>query len=344
MSDHRVSDRSLDVLRVIVSDYVATREPVGSRSIVEKHGFTVSAATIRNDMAALEDADLITAPHTSSGRIPTDKGYRVFVDRLAEIRPLSGPQRRAIEEFMTGSPDPTEMLARSIRTLATLTSSVAIGHLPSLIDASIHRIEFVRLGAHRILVVLITDSGRVEQRMLDLGDDIPERTLDHLRDRFNERLVGLRLHEASDRLKDVQGIVEPEYEEVAARFATALIEQVLAHRDDRLVIAGAANLARDERDFSSILPVLEAIEEQVVLLRLFAEADLDHNEVVVSIGHEHADTPLGETSILASGYRVDGSIARVGVLGPTRMEYARNISAVRAVARYLSKAFDERGD
>jgi heat-inducible transcriptional repressor len=149
------------VLRAIIGDYVATREPVGSKRLVERYQFGVSAATIRNDMAALEEADLIVAPHTSSGRVPTDKGYRLFVDHLADVRPLTQAQKRAIEQFMEGAIDPEELLTRSVRSLAQLTGSVAIGHLPSLLEARIHRIELVALSPRRLLVVLITDSGRV---------------------------------------------------------------------------------------------------------------------------------------------------------------------------------------
>ncbi len=338
-----VSERSLEVLRAIVGDYVATREPVGSKRLVERHGFGVSAATIRNDMAALEEADLITAPHTSSGRIPTDTGYRVFVDRLAEIRPLTGAQRRAIEEFMAGTHEPELLLDRSVRTLAQLTRQVAIGHLPSLLRADIHRIELVPLGPRRALTVLITDTGRVEQRIAELPRELDDETVERLRERLNERLVGIRLQDAAELLRDLDGLVEPDLVDLAAPITESLVEQVLANKQYRLVIAGAANLARTEGDFSSILPVLEAIEEQVVLLRLFAELDVRDREVAVSIGHEHDGTPLEETSIVATGYTADGGEARVGLLGPTRMDYPRNIAAVRAVARYLSRGLEEPG-
>lgn len=336
-----VSERSLEVLRAIVGDYVATREPVGSKAIVERHGFGVSAATIRNDMSALEEADLITAPHTSSGRIPTDKGYRVFVDRLAEVRPLSQAQRRAIEEFMAGTNEPDALLDRSVRTLAQLTGSVAIGHLPSLLRSCIHRIEIVPLSDRRVLTVLITDTGRVEQRIAELPRVLDSETLEQLLRALNERLVGKLLQDAAEVLRDLNEIAAPEHHDLVTPIAEALIDQVLANKQYRLVIAGAANLARTEGDFSSILPVLEAIEEQVVLLRLFAELEVRDHDVAVSIGHEHDGTPLEETSIVATGYTADGGDARVGLLGPTRMDYQRNIAAVRAVARYLSRVLDE---
>src|ERR1700712_1285489 len=130
-----VSERSLDVLRVIVQDYVASREPVGSKSIVERHSFGVSAATIRNDMALLEEEELITAPHTSSGRIPTDKGYRLFVDQLADLRPLTPAQRQAIESFLGASADLDDVLGRTVRLLSQLTYQVALVQYPSLLTS-----------------------------------------------------------------------------------------------------------------------------------------------------------------------------------------------------------------
>ncbi len=128
---HRmVSERSLAVLRVIVQDYVASREPVGSKTIVERHSFGVSAATIRNDMAQLEEEELIAAPHTSSGRVPTDKGYRVFVDQLTDLRPLSSGQRQAIETFLGQAVDLDDVLARTVRLLSQLTNQVALAQYP----------------------------------------------------------------------------------------------------------------------------------------------------------------------------------------------------------------------
>ena len=151
-----VTDRGLQVLRAIVQDFVDTREPVGSKAIVERHAFGVSAATIRNDMALLEDEELIAAPHTSSGRVPTDKGYRVFVDHLAEVRPLSPAQRSAISAFLDGPGDLDDVLVRTVRALTQLTGQVAIVQYPSFARATVSHVELVQLGGGRMLVILVT--------------------------------------------------------------------------------------------------------------------------------------------------------------------------------------------
>ncbi|MCS0499251.1 heat-inducible transcriptional repressor HrcA [Protaetiibacter mangrovi] len=334
-----VSERSLAVLRVIVQDYVSTSEPVGSKSIVERHSFGVSSATIRNDMAQLEEDGLIAAPHTSSGRVPTDKGYRVFVDQLSELRPLSPAQRSAIETFLGESADLDEVLGRTVRLLSQLTNQVALAQYPSFGTARVRHVELVGLGPHRVMAVLITDTGRVDQRIVDsvAGGD-PEQ-LARLRERINGELGGVALADAAGSLGGMLAHIEPGDRVAAAPLVASLAEQVAANRHDRLVMAGAANLARTERDFTgSIFPVLEAIEEQVTILKLFGELHLDSEEVTARIGRENAEYGLSETSVLASGYTAPGgSVARLGVLGPTRMDYSGNMVAVRAVARYLSR-------
>ncbi len=171
-------------------DYVASREPVGSKSIVDRHAFGVSAATIRNDMAQLEDEQLIVAPHTSSGRVPTDKGYRVFVDHLAAARPLSSAQRHAIETFLGASGDLDDVLGRTVRLLSQLTNQVALVQYPSMVRARVQHVELVRLGDTRLMVVLITDTARVEQRVVESDVGLDESALTELRTVVNGATVG----------------------------------------------------------------------------------------------------------------------------------------------------------
>lgn len=338
-----VSERSLEVLRVIVQDYVASREPVGSKSIVERHSFGVSAATIRNDMALLEEEELITAPHTSSGRIPTDKGYRVFVDQLADLRPLTTAQRQAIETFLGHATDLDEVLTRTVRLLSQLTHQVALVQYPSLGRAHIRHVELVPLSATRLMIVLITDTGRVEQRHIDVSGELDEEFLADVRARLNSTLSGLGLAEAAPALDAFAAGFHPRRRDFVGEVVETVREQVAANRSDKLVMAGAANLALTADDFGgSIFPVLEAIEKQVTLLRLFGEMEPDQHGLSTSIGSENAPFGLAEASVLASGYTSSGGeFARLGVLGPTRMDYPSNMAAVRAVARYLSRLLGE---
>src|SRR6478609_246289 len=154
-------DRRLAVLRAIVEDYVSTREPVGSKALVERHRLGVSPATVRNDMAALEEEGLIAQPHTSAGRIPTDKGYRFFVDRLTTLKAMSVAERRAISSFLEDAHDLDDVVQRSVRLLAQLTQQVAIVQYPTLARSTVRHIELVALSTTRVLIVLILSTGRV---------------------------------------------------------------------------------------------------------------------------------------------------------------------------------------
>ena len=237
------TDRRLEILRAIVDEYVETQEPVGSKAIADKRALGISPATIRNEMAVLEEEGFITQPHTSAGRIPTDRGYRLFVDKLSTVKPLSTAERRAIETFLEGAHDLDEVVKRSAKLLADITKQVAVVKYPKIGDSS----------------------GR-----------------------------------------------------------------------EMMAISGTANLARSGEDLGPALsPILEALEEQVVLLRLLSDA---HPTVHVTIGSEQQDMNLQTTSLVSVGY---GSDASLGILGPTRMDYAGSMAAVSAVARYVGRFITE---
>jgi heat-inducible transcriptional repressor len=256
-------------------------------------------------------------------------------------------QRQAIQTFLGAGDDLDDVLTRTVRLLAQLTNQVALVQVPVPLRSLVRHLELVRLSPTRLLVVLITDAGNVDQRTVELshetGQRVDESALADLRARINTALAGRALTEAAPLLNELAASAPPERAAVVERIAQVVAAQVDERRQDRLVMAGAANLARTEKDFpGSILPVLEAIEEQVVLLRLFSEMELDARGVSVSIGRENPAEGLTETSILTGGYRSPaGELARIGVLGPTRMDYSGNMAAVRAVARYLTKLLGE---
>jgi heat-inducible transcriptional repressor len=337
-----VEDRKLAVLRAIVEDYVATQEPVGSKALVERHRLGVSPATVRNDMAALEEEGFITQPHTSAGRIPTDKGYRLFVDRLSNVKPLSAAEKRAIATLLEGAVDLDDVVQRSVRLLAQLTRQVAVVQYPTLSKSTVRHIEVVPLTASRILLVLILSTGRVEQRVVELPEGFGEEQVATLRARFNRAALGERLADAADRLAALPEQFEPEQRGRIAMLVAALVEAMSDHRsDERVAVGGTANLARfgDEFD-TAVRPMLEALEEHVVLLKLLGEAT--SSTVTVRIGHEGPYQELATTSVVATGYGPgEEALATLGIVGPTRMDYPGSMAAVRAVARYVSRILDE---
>lgn len=332
-----VEERKLDVLRAIVEDFVSTNDPVGSKALSERHNLGVSPATIRNDMAALEDEGYIAQPHTSAGRIPTDKGYRLFVDRLSSVKPLSVPERRAIQSFLECAVDLDDVLRRTVRLLAQLTRQVAVVQYPTLSHSAVRHLEVVQLSAARLMLVLITDTGRVEQRVLELPAAITDAEAADLRRTLNVHLQGRRLADASEALSELPDAVAPSLRLVMGTVVTGLVETLVDQPEERVVMGGTANLTRSALDFPLTLhPVLEALEEQVVLLRLIGE--VAPSSVLVRIGGENPHEGLHSTSVVSVGYGSgDTALGGLGVVGPTRMDYAGNMGAVRAVARYVGQ-------
>jgi len=338
-----VEDRKLAVLRAIVEDYVSTQEPVGSRALVDRHQLGVSPATVRNDMAALEEEGLITQPHTSAGRIPTDKGYRLFVDRLSQVKPLSAAEKRAIATLLQGAVDLDDVVQRSVRLLAQLTRQVAIVQYPVLSRSTVRHVEVVPLSTARVLVVLILSTGRVEQRVVELPAALDDDRVADVRARLNRTIVGERLADASAQLVLMPDEFEQDQKGAVAVLVAALVEAMSDHRsDERVAVGGAANLARFGDGFDlAIRPMLEALEEHVVLLKLLGEAS-SPSTVTVRIGHEGPYEELAATSVVATGYGPgDEALAALGIVGPTRMDYPGTMAAVRAVARYVSRILDE---
>ncbi len=337
-------DRKLEVLRAIIEDFISTNEPVGSKSLADRHNLGVSPATIRNDMALLEEEGLIAQPHTSAGRIPTDAGYRLFVDRLTELKPLSAAEKRAIHTFLDGAADLDDVLHRAVRTLAQLTRHVAVVQYPSLSRSRVRHLELVGLSTTRLLLVLITDTGRVEQRVVDLPNPVAEESVSDLRATLNQRLRDRLLAEAPEVIGDLPPQVAPELRGLFATLTSVLLEALLEQHSDRIVLGGTANLTENALDFPAIRPVLEALEEQVVLLRLLDQS-VSTSQVVVRIGNETQHAGLIGTSIVTSGYGAHGAataLGAVGVLGPRRMDYAHTMARVAAVARYMGDLLAER--
>ncbi len=329
-----LDERKLTVLRAIVEDYVSTTEPVGSKSLVDRHHFDVSPATIRNDMAVLEELGFIAQPHTSAGRIPTDKGYRLFVDRLSSVKPLSAAERRAIETFLAGAYSLDDVVMRTVRLLVQLTRQVAVVQYPSLTRSAIRHIELVPLAPTKLLLVLITDTGRVEQCTVDLPAPWDDASVSHVRAVLNACLGGHKLADAAAMVTDLSDRIPVDERANANAVFSVLLASLIERNEEKIVIGGTANLA--PHDFNKGLrDVLEALEEQVVLMRLLGEAT-DPAILTVTIGSENQVAGLEATSVVSTGYGNPAQpLAKLGVLGPTRMDYPGTMGAVRAVARYV---------
>lgn len=322
------------VLRAIVADYIASQEPVGSKSLVERHKMGVSSATIRNDMAVLEQQGYISQTHASSGRIPTEAGYRAFVDALHDVKPLSAAERHAILDFLENGVDMEDVLRRSVQLLAQLTNQAAVVQLPTLAVSRVKHCEVVELTPTRLLLVLITDAGRVDQRNVELSAPIGPDGVRLLRDLLNEALVGQTMRDASEALSRLSTKAPPHLADPTSRAAEVLITTLVDAAPDRLIIAGSSNLVVPS---GGLQGVIDALEQQVVVLKLLAGAQ-ELERVSVRIGRENEDEEFSHASIVTTAYGSgDEALGGLGVVGPTHMDYPGTMQKVATVARYISR-------
>jgi len=337
-----LEDRRLAVLRAIVEDFVSTHEPVGSKALVERHNLGVSPATIRNDMAALEDEGYISQPHTSAGRVPTDRGYRLFVDRLSTVKPLNPGERKAMERFLADAVDLDDVMSRTVRLLAQLTRQVALVQYPSLTRSKVRHVELILLSETRLMMVLIVDSGRVEQRMIECASPVDASVLADLRARLNSTVADLPFSSVPESLATFDEQFTQDDRPIVRAVIASVVEAVTERLDERVVLGGTAHLASYQTAFPmAIQPVLEALEEQVTLLRLLSETTPDET-ITVRIGHENPVSGMESTSVVTARYaRADLPVASLGVVGPTHMDYSGTMGTVQAVAQYIGRILSD---
>lgn len=345
-----ISVRNMAVLRAIIEDFIATNEPVASKSLVERHNFGVSSATIRNDMAALEEEGYITAPHTSSGRIPTDKGYRVFVDQLiqaeaesVEIRRNFAELRRQFSKTLDQITDLDERLETSAQLLAKATGEAAVIQYPNINSVLVRAIELVRVAANRALVILITESERIQQHLVVFPTDVSDQQLAVIRAKLNTVAFGKVIDDLSSLLKQSLESIS-----VVDRVNTqTVIDGVLllidSNRQDKMAFAGTTNLVRNEDQFAGGLPsLLETLDQQKDLFAFLNNSKLDSIQPRAIIGSENSFVELANSSLLLSSYHNQGEeLAKVALVGPTRMNYSKNLAALLALAHLLSKDIEE---
>jgi heat-inducible transcriptional repressor len=334
-----LDDRKLQVLRAIVTEYVAGGEPVGSRRVVEVARLDVSAATVRNEMAALEELGYIAQPHTSAGRVPTDQGYRRFVDELAADPTLDGPQRELIGELLGSARDVEDLLARTSTVLSQLTRLVSLVIAPAVDASRCKLVELVGLSTTSALLLLVADTGRVEKRTVELPVGTTESDLDRVRTVVGEQVRGRPMGEVHATLGSLTDSAPSDLRELLRAVTDATAADLVDDTVHHVVVGGRASLADEvalERD--ELSRILQLLEERATLARLLTETTDD--APLVRIGGENPVEDLRATSLVAQRYRVV-SAGSLGVLGPTRMDYAAVLSTVRAVADELQRSLSD---
>jgi heat-inducible transcriptional repressor len=274
--------------------------------------------------------------------VPTDAGYRLFVDRLTAIKPLTGAEKRAISTFLDGAVDLDDVLHRAVRALAQLTRNVAVVQYPTLARSRVRHLELVSISTTRVMLVLITDTGRVEQRLVDLPAPVAEHDVHDLRATLNASLRDRPLTETPEIVAALPDKIAPNLRGMLATLSSVLLVVLVEPTSDRIVLGGTANLSQQTLDFPAMRPVLEALEEQVVLLRLLDQS-VSSSKVLVQIGNETNVEGLAGASVVSAGYGLHGSgVGAVGVLGPRRMDYGHTMARVAAVARYVGNLLEDR--
>ena len=273
--------RRMVVLRAIVEDYIRSQEPIGSAALTKKHDLGVSSATIRNDMASLEEEGYLIQPHTSSGRIPTEKGYRYFVDRLSTVVPLSDAQRRGIAAFLSGSVSLQDTLQRAARLLSHITGQVAVVASPSPAKAKVLRVQIVPVSSTLLLIVVITDAGNVAQHTLALSPQPTDITLADVGSVVNGACLGLTFAQAAERVRSLKS---SRRESVALLEGLAQVFEAMGdnERSSELYMAGASHLAH-RRDIADMAPLFDALEEQIVLMKLMSALSEDTDAYGVGV-------------------------------------------------------------
>ncbi len=341
-----LDNRAENVLKNLVETYIQEGQPVGSRTLSKLPALGVSSATVRNVMSDLEELGLITAPHTSSGRIPTSQGYRLFVDRMVKASTLTQAAVVQLSERFERETDPETLLAHASDVLSDLTQFAGVVVLPNHSIARFHQLEFMRLSESRILAILVTEDGRVQNRVLPTAGSFADNELVAAANFFNHRYKGSTLEEVRRLLvRDMQKDNDEMHQlnQAAMQAASKVISEEDASSKSDVVLSGEQKLldVPDLCQIETLQKLFDAFKTKRDLLDLL-DRSMKADGVSVFIGEESGYSALGECSVIASPYEVDGKIlGTLGVVGPTRMSYAEVISVVDITSKLLSQALSQ---
>lgn len=327
-----LSERRQRVLRALIEDYIEFALPVGSRTLTERHRLGVSPATVRNDLSALEDAGFIQQPHTSAGRVPTDAGYRTFVDDLLSsgLAEEERPHQAMIDELRASATELDALMERTSAALARLTDCLSVVMAPSVLAGRIRQITLVSLSPWQAIIIVVAEDGQVVNRTVTFTEEVSADDLAGAQNLLNRVLVGQTARDVRRALDE--NTVEALRDPLVQLVIDEVIECLGETDTGRAHSLGVSSLLRQPEfsDAKALLPVMEVLEDDRVLLRTFDEAVEEGGPVMVRIGHENPTSELAGVSIVACPYGRGESEGVVAVIGPTRMNYAGAIRAVRA--------------
>lgn len=335
-----LDERKATILRAVVTEYIETAQPVGSGHVASSAEVNVSSATVRNDMAALEAEGYLAQPHTSAGRIPTEKGYRFFVDQLGGPGKLGVTEAQQVRTFFNRTHGEMEqMLSDTSRLLSSLTHYAAVVVGPQHEVATIKSVQLVALSSRVVIAVLIFSNGAIEKHSIELATETEELVVNAAAVRLSSMIVGQTLADVAS--LEPETFLIHESPEVGTILRSALAELSGDHRhDDQVFIGGTSDMVASFDAVRTVSEILRILEQQLVVVSLLEDV-LDRG-LSVAIGRETGNEALADCSIVVAPYVVDGETAgSIGVLGPTRMHYDQALSAVAVVANRLGRTLSE---
>jgi len=336
-----LNERKVRILEAIINDYIRTAEPIGSRTIAKKYGLGISSATIRNEMSDLEEMGLIVQPHTSAGRVPSDKGYRLYVDELMHRRELADNEAAYLRQLVMRNMGTIDSLMQeTARALAILTNYTTIVSEPKLTNPRMRHIQFVPLDTESIIMVLVTDNKVAKNHQINLGFSVDYQTLSRLSVAFNELFSGWELQDILDSAAQYEDGIEQSAglpPDALTPIWNALANAIIVEENVAVYTSGAKNILGfpEFNDLEKARPIFEALEEKEMLVTLLGGDNSD--DISIVIGAENRLEELRNCSIIKANYeigqRVSGSI---GIIGPTRMDYSQVVAILNGIVKNIN--------
>jgi len=347
METEELNQREKAILRSIVQQFILTATPVGSRNITKKYDIGFSPATVRNIMSDLEDSGFINHPHTSAGRVPTDKGYRFYVDSLMDIEKLNTKEKGLIEDGLSSiTIEADEVVKITSRLLSSITKQIACVTYPNLESGILEKIQIISLTSTKILSVISIRSGLVKTITMELDTEMRESQLESVQSILNERLAGLSLEEIRNTFKERFKDADDDQKPIIRLFVDS-VDKLFKDdiKSDRLIVTGAKNIIQQPEfehpeNFQSIIELIE--DKDVIIHIMEKSSESNKEEVYISIGSENVEKKLKEYSFVSKEYKFGESSGTLGIIGPKRMEYSRIVAIVDYLAKVLSEQLKSR--
>ena len=341
--DVELSPRSRQILEAIIEDYIATAEPVGSSAVARRHALTLSPATVRNVMSNLEEMGLLTSPHTSSGRIPTEKAYRFYVDSLIALRQVTRDEKKQIiRRCRQAGGGVSEILKETSKTLSSLSNYMGLVVAPSFVADVFRHIEFLSLGPHRVLAILVSSNGTVQNRLVETEEDISQDDLVKMGNYLNELMQGLTISLARQRILEEMKDEKVQFDRLMSQ-ALKISKQAVDFEQDEIFVEGQSRIF-DQPEFSTgrrMQDIFRAFEQKGILLQLLSRC-MTAEGVQIYIGSETPVSKSAGVSLITSRFVTSSNtVGLIGVIGPTRMGYSSVIPIVDYTAKLVSRLLNE---